>query len=133
MFRKFARFRLFQSRDVSGRRNAMPANDNLPSDLRFGARRRLRPRVLACRWSVTTGEKRLSCRWQIDTLTQTVLEDPDPGLPRHQIFRPRAIRFGRKPRNRTVLAAVAKLSSDDAIQQHRQCTFLQLRIACNKD
>jgi hypothetical protein len=42
------------------------------------------------------------------------------------------VQFDRQPQNCAVLPAVAKLSSDDAIQQHRQRTLLQLRATCNK-
>src|ERR1700733_14392947 len=89
MFQKFAKYRLFQFPHMSGRREAvstkaipariMPANDNLPGVIRPGARRRHGSRPLVCRWSLTDNGKRLSCRWQPETLAQTALEDPDPG------------------------------------------------------
>jgi hypothetical protein len=78
MFKRLAKFRLFQSRPLQSwgpapglqaampAQGAMPANDNLANALRPRGARRIRPQALACRWSLIDGGMRLGCRWQTE-------------------------------------------------------------------
>jgi hypothetical protein len=59
--------------------NATHSNDNLPGFRRPKGQRRIPTPALACHWFNRNG--RLECRWQIDSLPQTALEDSDPGRP----------------------------------------------------
>jgi len=80
---EFRVFRPLKSRRVGLRRtgffNDIPSNDNLPGLRRPKGQRRIPTPALACHWFNRNG--RLECRWQIDSLPQTALEDSDPGRP----------------------------------------------------
>ena len=65
MFKRLARFRLFQSWGTApGLHGAMPANDNQPNVLRPRGSRRIRSHALVCHWSLIDDGTRLGCRWQ---------------------------------------------------------------------
>jgi len=72
MFEKLAKFRSFESRDVT-RRAATHCNDNLPG-FRRPERRRPTP-ALACHW-VPTG-RHLECRWTIEDAGEASADDLD--------------------------------------------------------
>jgi hypothetical protein len=97
MFKRLAKFRLFQSWRLAHRlQEAMPANDNLPSVLRPRGQRRIRSPALTCRWSLIDGGTRLGCRWQPEALAQTALEDSDSEPMNNQTFQSHAIWLGRR-------------------------------------
>jgi hypothetical protein len=97
MFKRIAKFRLLEPRRVApGRREAMPANDNLPGFRRPGGRRRIRPQVLVCHWSLVDGGTRLGCRWQPEALAPTGHEDSDSEQANKRSFRSPAIRLDRR-------------------------------------
>jgi hypothetical protein len=78
MFKRLAKFRLFQSRGTApGLQGAMPANDNQPNGLRPRGPRRIRPQALVCHWSLIDDGTRLGCRWQPEAPAQAALRDSD--------------------------------------------------------
>ena len=71
MFKRLAKFRLFQSWGTApGLHGAMPANDNQPNVLRPRGSRRIRSHALVCHWSLIDDGTRLGCRWQPEVPAQ---------------------------------------------------------------
>ena len=94
MFKRLAKFRFLEPRRIApGRREAMPANDNLPGLRRPGGPRRIRSQVLVCHWFLADGGTRLGCRWQPEALAPTQHEDLDPEQTDKRIFQSLAIRL----------------------------------------
>lgn len=93
MFKRLARFRLFQSWHLApGLRESVRVNHNLPNVLRPREQRRIKSQALACRWFLIDGGTRLGCLWQPEALALTALEESDLGLVNNQTFQSQAIR-----------------------------------------
>jgi hypothetical protein len=97
MFKRLAKFRILEPRRVApGLRKTMPANDNLPGFRRAGRPRRIRSRVLVCRWFLADGGTRLGCRWQPEALAPTEREDSGSEETHKRTFQSLAIRRGQR-------------------------------------
>jgi hypothetical protein len=121
MFKRLAKFRILEPRRVApGLRKTMPANDNLPGFRRAGRPRRIRSRVLVCRWFLADGGTRLGCRWQPEALAPTAHEDSDSDEAHKRTFQslamilqgPRRISHRRL---RTVLSGTRRLERPGAL------------------
>jgi hypothetical protein len=97
MFKRLAKFRLLEPRHIApGRREAMPANDNLPGFRRPGGPRRIRPQVLVCHWFLIDGGTRLGCRWEPEIPAPTEYDERDSEQTNKRTFQSPAIRLDRR-------------------------------------
>ena len=97
MFKRLAKFRLLKPRRIApGRREAMPANDNLLGFRRPGGPRRIRSQVLVCHWSLIERGTRLGCHWQPESPAETSLEGSDSGRTNNQTSKSEANWLGRR-------------------------------------
>jgi len=77
MFEKLAKFRLVKPRHMAPHwLEAVHSNDNMPGRRRPASRRPSSRPVLACHW-VFIDESRLECRWTVESVDETSVEQPD--------------------------------------------------------
>ena len=77
MFEKLAKFWLVKPRRMTPHwLEAVHSNDNTPGRRRTASRRSSPRPVLACHW-VFIDERRLECRWKVESLDETSVEQPD--------------------------------------------------------
>ena len=116
MFVKLAQFRALGSSRAPSAPRLAHSNDNQPCPRPFGAPRRTQRRILVCRWQPAVGGGRLECRWSIELVDATPLEEPQrrsttrPAA--HATDSPKEVDHAHHPRGQVRLPSSAPLGRE---------------------